>query len=125
MKTVVHHTGHSTFNLYVHPVFVTKYHRKIFTAQILTELKIIFATVCCQLEASLIEFDGAEDHVHLLVLYSPKLSRAELVFRLKGVSSRIMRSGQYPTITKALWGNALFDPSYVASSFGGAPISII
>ena len=47
MKTVVYHTGHSTFNLHVHPVFVTKYRRKIFTAQILTELKVIFETVCC------------------------------------------------------------------------------
>ena len=82
---------------------MTKYRRKIFTAQILTELKVIFETVCCQLEASLIEFDGEEDHVHLLVLYPPKLAIAELVFRLKGVSSRIIRSRQYPSITKALW----------------------
>ena len=125
MKTVVYHTGHSTFYLHVHLVFVTKYRRKIFTAQILTELKVIFETVCCQLEASLIEFDGEEDHVHLLVLYPPKLSIAELVFRLKGVSSRIIRSRQYPSITKALWGKALWSPSYFASSCGGAPISII
>lgn len=125
MKTVVYHTKHSTFNLHVHLVFVTKYRRKIFTAQILTELKVIFETVCCQLEAYLIEFDGEEDHVHLLVLYPPKLAIAELVFRLKGVSSRIIRSGQYPSITKALWGKALWSPSYFASSCGGAPISII
>ena len=46
---------------------MTEYRSKIFTAQILTELKVIFETVCCQLEASLIEFDGEEDHVHLLV----------------------------------------------------------
>lgn len=125
MKTVVYHTKHSTFNLHVHLVFVTKYRRKIFTAQILTELKVIFETVCCQLEAYLIEFDGEEEHVHLLVLYPPKLAIAELVFRLKGVSSRIIRSGQYPSITKALWGKALWSPSYFASSCGGAPISII
>lgn len=125
MKTVVYHTKHSTFNLHVHLVFVTKYRRKIFTAQILTELKVIFETVCCQLEAYLIEFDGEEDHVHLLVLYPPKLAIAELVFNLKGVSSRIIRSGQYPSITKALWGKALWSPSYFASSCGGAPISII
>ena len=104
---------------------MTKYRRKIFTAQILTELKVIFETVCCQPEASLIEFDGEEDHVHLLVLYPPKLAIAELVFRLKGVSSRIIRSRQYPSITKALWGKALWSPSYFASSCGGAPISII
>ena len=35
-----------------------------------------------------------------------------------------MRSGQFPTITKTLRGNALFDPSYVASSYGGAPVSM-
>ncbi|MBO5567123.1 MAG: transposase, partial [Succinivibrio sp.] len=36
-----------------------------------------------------------------------------------------IRSRQYPSITKTLWGKALWSPSYFASSCGGAPISII
>ncbi|MBR4605155.1 MAG: transposase [Lachnospiraceae bacterium] len=37
------------------------------------------------------EFDGEEDHVHLLVNYPPKLAISSLVNRLKGVSSRLER----------------------------------
>ena len=124
-KTTVYHTRHCSYNLHVHLVFVTKYRRKVFTAQIINELKTIFETVCLQFNAGLIEFDGEDDHVHLLILYPPKLSIADLVFKLKGTSSVIIRNRNYPSVKSQLWGKALWSPSYFASSCGGAPISII
>ncbi|MDM8120592.1 IS200/IS605 family transposase, partial [Succinatimonas hippei] len=105
--------------------FVTTYRRKVFTARIINELKTIFETVCLQFNAGLIEFDGEEVHVHLLILYPPKLSIAALVFKLKGTSSVIIRNRNYPSVKSQLWGKALWSPSYFASSCGGAPISII
>lgn len=124
-KTTVYHTRHCSYNLHVHLVFVTKYRRKVFTARIINELKTIFETVCLQFNAGLIEFDGEDDHVHLLILYPPKLSIADLVFKLKGTSSVIIRNRNYPSVKSQLWGKALWSPSYFASSCGGAPISII
>ena len=124
-KTTVYHTRHCSYNLHVRLVFVTKYRRKVFTARIINELKTIFETVCLQFNAKLIEFDGEEAHVHLLILYPPKLSIAELVFKLKGTSSVIIRNRNYPSVKSQLWGKALWSPSYFASSCGGAPISII
>ena len=124
-KTVVYHTRHCSYKLHIHLVFVTKYRRKVFTAQIINELKTIFETVCLQFNAGLIEFDGEEDHVHLLILYPPKLSITDLVFKLKGTSSVIIRNRNYPSVKSQLWGKALWSPSYFASSCGGAPISII
>ena len=124
-KTTVYHTRHCSYNLHVRLVFVTKYRRKVFTARIINELKTIFETVCLQFNAKLIEFDGEEDYVHLLILYPPKLSIADLVFKLKGTSSVIIRNRNYPSVKSQLWGKALWSPSYFASSCGGAPISII
>ena len=124
-KTTVYHTRHCSYNLHVRLVFVTKYRRKVFTAQIINELKTIFETVCLQFNAELIEFDGEDDHVHLLILYPPKLSIADLVFKLKGTSSVIIRNRNYPSVKSQLWGKDLWSPSYFASSCGGAPISII
>lgn len=111
--------------MHVHLVFVTKYRREVFTKEILDALKLIFAKTCTDLEAELIEFDGEDDHVHLLVNYPPKLAISNLVNSLKGVSSRMIRKAKYPSITKKLWGGALWSPSYFAASCGGAPISII
>ncbi len=78
-----------------------------------------------QFNTKLIEFDGEEEHVHLLVLDLLQLSISELVFRLKGTSSITIRKRKYPTVRAKLWDNALWSSSYFASSCGGAPISII
>ena len=50
------------------------------------------------------EFDGKDDHVHLLVNYPPKVAVSALVNSLKGVSSRMIRKKNYPSIHKKLWG---------------------
>ena len=113
------------FNLHVHLVFVAKYRRKVFTKEVLDDMRGIFESVCTDFEAQLVEFDGENDHVHLLVHYPPKVSISKLVNSLKGVSSRMIRKKNYPSIHEKLWGGALWSPSYFAGSCGGAPISII
>jgi putative transposase len=113
------------FLMHVHLVFVTKYRRKVFTKKIMQELETIFASVCADFEAQLVECDGENDHVHLLVNYPPKVAVSKLVNSLKGVSSRILRKANYPSIRHALWGNSLWSPSYFASSCGGAPLTIV
>jgi putative transposase len=121
----IRHGRHCVFNLHVHLVFVTKYRRGVFTQSVIDDLRGIFTQVCADFEAELIEFDGEDDHVHLLVNYPPKISISSLVNSLKGVSSRMIRKKDYPEIKKKLWGGALWSPSYFAGSCGGAPIAII
>jgi len=113
------------FALHAHLVFVTKYRRCVFTKAILANLREIFQSVCKDFEASLVEFEGERDHVHLLVNYPPKVSISRLVNSLKGVSSRMIRKQNYPAVKRYLWGNVLWSPSYFSGSCGGAPISII
>lgn len=121
----IRHGRHCTFLMHVHLVFVTKYRREVFTKAILDDLKQVFDSVCRDFEAELVEFDGEDDYVHLLVNYPPKVSVSVLVNSLKGVSSRMIRKKNYPSIAKKLWGGALWSPSYFAGSCGGAPIEII
>ena len=116
---------HCVFLLHVHLVFVTKYRREVFTKVILDDLRPIFSSVCADFEAELVEFDGEDDHVHLLVTYPPKVSVSNLVNSLKGVSSRMIRKKDYPGIRKKLWDGALWSPSYFAGSCGGASIAVI
>ena len=111
--------------MHVHLVFVTKYRRNVFTKEIIDDMRGIFASVCLDFESKLVEFDGKDDHVHLLVNYPPKVSVSSLVNGLKGVSSRVIRQKGYPSIRKKLWGGALWSPSYFAGSCGGAPIEIV
>jgi len=119
------HGRHCVFMMHVHLVFVTKYRRDVFTKDILDDLRPIFAKVCADFESELVEFDGEHDHVHLLVNYPPKVAVSHLVNSLKGVSSRMIRKKNDPSIRKKLWGGALWSPSYFAGSCGGAPIAVI
>jgi putative transposase len=119
------HGRHCVFMMHVHLVFGTKYRRDVFTKDILEDLRPIFANVCADFESELVEFDGEHDHVHLLVNYPPKVAVSHLVNSLKGVSSRMIRKKNYPSIRQKLWGGALWSPSYFAGSCGGAPIAVI
>jgi putative transposase len=121
----IRHGRHCTFLMHVHLVFVTKYRREVFTKQILDELHPIFSSICKDFAANLVEFNGEEDHVHLLVNYPPKVAVSKLVNSLKGASSYLLRKKNYPSIRNKLWGNALWSPSYFAGSCGGAPIAVI
>jgi putative transposase len=116
---------HCVFLMHVHLVFVTKYRGEVFTKTILENLREVFTHVCADFESQLVEFDGEDDHVHLLVNYPPKVSVSTLVNSLKGVSSRMIRQKRYPSIRQKLWGGALWSPSYFAGSCGGAPIAVI
>ena len=91
MSSNIRKGRHCVFDMHVHLVFVTKYRKDIFNANILQSLKAIFQKVCAANSTELVEFDGEQDHVHLLLHYPPKMSVAKIVNSLKGVSSRLLR----------------------------------
>ena len=112
------------YQLHVHLVFVPRYRRKVFDADALERLRIVFGAVCGDFEAELTQFNGEPDQVHLLVNYPPKVAVARLVNSLKGVSARRLRQ-ERPDISRRYWRGGLWSASYFAASCGGAPISIL
>ena len=111
--------------LHAHLVFITKYRGRIFGAEHLESLEGLFRRVCTDFEAELVEFNGEDDHVHLLVNYPPKVTLSRLVNSLKGVSSRRLKLMHPELVKPAYQKNALWSPSYFAGSVGGAPISVV
>ena len=87
-------------------------------------LHALFAHICQDFEARLVEANGEDDHVHLLVEYPPKVTLSKLVNSLKGVSSRRLRQ-LHPEIARRYYQGVLWSSSYFAASCGGAPLSII
>lgn len=124
-KMQEYRTGrHCVFKMHVHLVFVTKYRRNVLSDRAIDDLRSIFASVCHDFEAELIECNGEDDHVHLLVEYPPKVSVSALVNSLKGVSSRFLRQWR-PEVSGRYYKGVLWSPSYFAASCGGAPLAII
>ena len=124
MQDELRHGRHVVFRLHVHLVFIPKYRRKIFDADALDRLKTAFSTVCSAFEATLDEFNGERDHVHLLIQYPPKVAVSGLVNSLKGVSARRLRQ-ERPDIARRYWRGGLWSASYFAASCGGAPIDVL
>jgi putative transposase len=109
----------------VHLVFVTRYRRDVLTDAMLTRCEQVMRDACAGMGAQLKEFNGQDDHVHLLVHYPPKLSVSTLVNRLKGVSAHYLRKEFTGQVSRALMHGHLWSPSYFAASAGGAPLAII
>lgn len=124
-KQALRHGRYCIFNIHIHLVFVTKYRRDVFDEYLLDKLKVIFANICTDFDSVLVEMDGEDDHVHLLISYPPKIAISNLVNSLKGVSSRLLRAQEFDKLRNKLWGKQLWSPSYFAASCGGAPIAII
>ena len=124
LSSDIRHGRHCVFQLHVHLVFVTKYRYRVFDGNALERLRAIFSKVCLDFEAQLVEMDGEDNHVHLLVNYPPKYSISALVNSLKGVSSRLLRL-ERPDLVRRYWKGALWSPSYFAASCSGASIGVL
>ena len=114
---------HVVYSLHLHLVFVTKYQGKVFTELMTERLKYHFKRVCNDFCCTLIEANGGDDHVHILVELLPHTTPSRLVNSLKGVSSRFLRQ-EFPELEKYYWKGGLWSPSYFIASCGGAPLDI-
>jgi len=109
----------------VHLVFVTRYRRSVFTDEILNALENVFRETCEQMGSMLVEFNGENDHVNLVVDAHPRHSLANIVGKLKGKSAYVLRRDYHPHIRKYLWGNHFWSPSYCVVSTGGASLDVV
>lgn len=118
---------HCVFMLHAHLIFITKHRGRVFTNSTLKRLEEICYEVCSQFEVELKEFNGEQDHVHLLVNYPPKIQLSKLINSLKGVSSRRLKA-EFQEI-REYWickrSGALWSPSYFAGSVSGAPLIVL
>ncbi|OOC53690.1 MULTISPECIES: IS200/IS605 family transposase [Nocardiopsis] len=116
---------HVVCSLHAHLVFLTKYRRGALTDPLLLRCEEIMRDVCADFEVELVEFNGEDDHVHLLVRYPPKVQLSKLVNSLKGVSSRRLRQEHEEHVGRYLWGGRFWSGSYFAGSCDGAPLTVV
>ncbi|MBP0457234.1 IS200/IS605 family transposase [Streptomyces montanisoli] len=116
---------HVVHNLHIHLVFITKYRRNAITVAMLARTEEIMREVCADFEAELMQFNGAQDLVHLLVRYPPTVQLSKLVNSLKGVSSRRLRQEYDSHVRHHLWDGHFWSGSYFAGSCDGPPRTLV
>jgi len=119
-------THHCVFTLTYHLVLVTKYRRKAINKEMLERLNQIFDETLDKWRCELTEFNGEEDHVHLLFEGHPAMQLSQLVNNLKTVSSRLVRR-DFKSHLNHVYGRkrVFWHRSYCILSTGGASIEVI
>jgi putative transposase len=103
-------------------IWCPKYRRPVLVNGVDERLKDIIKEVCIELDSEMIEMEVMPDHVHLLVEVDPQLGVHKLIKRIKGRSSRFIRS-EFPKVRSRL--PTLWTNSYFVSTVGGAPMEIV
>ncbi len=118
--------GRSVSDLKAHLVLTTKYRRKVFNAAMIKRLHELFEELLDKWECKIVEFNGEEDHVHLLFQYHPDLQLSKLVNSLKSVSSRKLRQEFLEELEKVYYKKkVVWNSSYFIASCGGVTISTL
>jgi putative transposase len=117
--------GRSVSDLKAHLVLTTKYRRKLFTKQMLDRLHEIFEDLLKKWECRVIEFNGEENHVHLLFQYHPSIELSKLVNSIKTVTSRRLRSEFEDRVNRFYHKDVLWNGSYFIASCGGVTVSAL
>lgn len=105
-----------------HILWCPKYRRKVLTGKVGERLREIILEHAQEQKSEIIEMEIMPDHVHMLVEVDPQYGIHKFVKRVKGVSSRILRS-EFRHLTTKL--PTLRTNSYFVSTVGGAPLKVI
>ncbi|WP_406442681.1 transposase [Streptomyces sp. NBC_00631] len=119
--------------MHVHWVFVTKVRHKVLTGVYLRRMEEMMRPVCPDFECDLVEFNGADNPVHLLVNFPPKAA----VTQAGQLPQRVSPPAAWGDLPAGGWGR---DPrpgapllarqqalvrDLLRQTVGGAPFSVL
>ena len=112
----------AVFSLKYHLVWCPKYRRPVLEGAIEKRLREVLEDVRSEHVWTIHALEVMPDHVHLFIESDPIYSVAEIVNRLKGASSRILRS-EFPALRSRL--PTLWSRSYYAGTVGAVSDAVV
>ena len=112
----------AVFSLKYHLVWCPKYRRPVLDGAIEKRLREVLEDVRAEHGWTIHALEVMPDHVHLFIESDPIYSVAEIVNRLKGASSRILRS-EFPALRSRL--PTLWSRSYYAGTVGAVSDAVV
>ena len=112
----------AVFSLKYHLVWCPKYRRSVLVPPVASRLKELIAETADKYGISVLSVEVMPDHVHLFVEADPTLCVAEIVNRIKGQSSRVLRQ-EFTSLRSRL--ATLWTRSYYAGSVGHVSDAVV
>jgi putative transposase len=81
----------------------------VLIGEVATRLEEIIKEVCSELNLNILAMEIMPDHIHLFVSCPPNIAADQIMFRIKGRSSRILRK-EFPHLQKmpSMWTRSYF-----------------
>ena len=105
----------AVFSLKFHLVWCPKYRRPVLSGRVDERLKELLTDVATEHGMTIHAMEVMPDNVHLFIEADPTLCVAEIVNRLKGRTSRVLRQ-EFPSLRSRL--PTLWSRSYFAATVG-------
>ncbi len=120
MARVQIHSG-GTFNVNYHIVFCPKRRKPVLVDDIAADCKAIISETVVKVKGKIEALEVLPDHVHLFLSIHPKISPHQIVKRVKGATSNLLRA-KFPQLLKmpALWSS-----SYYVGTVGTVSDSVV
>ena len=103
-------SAHLTYSCQSHVIFCPKYRRSVLINNIVPRLKELFIEISEKYDFTILEMEVMPDHVHLLIDCNPQFGIMEVVHKLKGITSNILRE-EFPELKRklpSLWTRSAF-----------------
>lgn len=109
MENTYRHKNTSVSLINYHFVWTPRRRRKILVGAVETRLKELIDETAKKIDCGVLAIEVMPDHVHLFLSCHPSLAPDQVMFRIKGYSSRILRQ-EFPHLLKmpSLWTRSYF-----------------
>jgi len=110
MENIYRRTNTTVSLINYHFVFCPRYRRKIFLIPNVEErFKFMVNFVCEEMEIKIVAIECDKDHAHMFLNCLPTLSPSDIMQKIKGVTSRVLRD-EFPQLKKmpSLWTRSYF-----------------
>ena len=111
-------SSHAVYDTNYHLVWCPKRRKDIFAEQEIRErAEQVVREICDEYRFEITEMEVAENHIHILVSFSPRRSIGEVVRIIKSISARQLFR-EFPRLKKRLWTGQLWEDGYFARTVG-------
>ena len=113
----IRRTSHAVYDLKYHLVWIPKYRKDIFSAELAGYVKEVLGQIAEGYGFNIDTMEVMADHVHVFIEVPPRYSPAQTVQILKSISARQVFK-RFPKLRKQLWAGELWNDGYFVRSVG-------
>lgn len=115
-------TRHAVYDITYHLVWCPKYRRKVLVGPVGERLTELIQIKVAELDGELITLEVQPDHIHLFAGFPPTLAVRQIVHRIKGFTSHMLRQ-EFPFLKSRL--PSLWTRSYYVGTAGNVSAETI